>query len=71
MLLLKMQVFKRFVDSYEQGKIVPRCQFSANIMYKNGAAVMPLLHKVKLNGTKSPDDFLRFNIIPQVLMSGI
>jgi hypothetical protein len=52
---------KRFVDSYELGKIIPKCQFSANITLQEGDSIPPLQLRVKLFGTKSPNNFLTFS----------
>lgn len=58
------QILKRNVDSYELGKIIPKCQFSANIPLQEGDSIPTLQQRVTLIGTKSPYNFLTFNIEP-------
>ena len=65
------QVLKRFVDSYEQGKIIPKCQFSAKILPHEGEHYIPSLQcQVKLNGAKEPFNTIMLDIDPPVLTSG-
>lgn len=61
------------MDSYELGKIIPKCQFSANIPLQEGDGafgIPPLQQRVKLIGTKSPYNFLTLKIDPNLPGSG-
>ena len=57
-------MLKRQVDSYEQGKLIPKCQFSAKVNIKEEDDIPPLEHRVKLIGAKFPFNTMLFNINP-------
>ena len=57
-------MLKRFVDSYEEGKLIPKCQFTAKITFQEEEDIPPLEHHVNLIGTKFPFNYLRFDISP-------
>ena len=62
--MISIQVLKRTVDGYEEGKVIPKCQFSAKVMLQEGEDVPPLQHQVELRGAKSPNNILAFDINP-------
>ena len=55
---------KQIVDSYEEGKMIPKCQFSAKEMISDGEEVPPLQHQATLLGAKHPDNIVTFNMTP-------
>ncbi len=65
-----LQVLKRLVDSYEQGKIIPKCQFSAKILPREGEDIPSLQCQVKLNGAKEPFNVVMLDIEPPILTTG-
>ena len=67
---LDLQVLKRLVDSYEQGKIIPKCQFSAKVLPREGEDIPSLQCQVKLNGAKEPFNAVMLDIDPPILTSG-
>ena len=62
---------KQIVDNYEKGKVIPKCQFSANAIIQEKEDVPPLQYQVKLLGAKHPDNIITFSINPPVVISGI
>ena len=65
-----LQVLKRFVDSFKQGKMIPKCQFSAQISLHEGKHIPSLQHRVQLIGARSPYNTLMLAINPPMLTSG-
>ena len=63
-------MLKRFVDNYEQGKMIPKCQFSAKISLHEGEDVPSLQRQIKLNGAREPFNTLMLDIEPPILTSG-
>ena len=44
--------------------MIPKCQFSANVVLKEEDEVPPLQHRVRLIGSKSPFNSFMFEINP-------
>ena len=61
-----LQVLKRFVDSFEQGKMIPKCQFSAKISLHEGKHIPSLQHRVQLIGARSPFNTVVLDIDPPI-----
>ena len=62
-------MLKRLVDSYEQGKIIPKCQFSAKILPRE-ADIPSLQGQIKLNGAKEPYNTVMLDIDPPIFATG-
>ena len=59
-----LQVLKQIVDNFDEGKVIPKCQFSAKAVIPDGEVVPPLLHQATLLGAKPPDNIITFDITP-------
>ena len=55
---------KQIVDNFDEGKVIPKCQFSVKAVIQDGEVVPPLLHQATLLGTKPPDNIITFDITP-------
>ena len=62
---------KQIVDNFDEGKVSPKCQFSATAMIPDGEAVPPLQHQAALLGAKPPDNIITFDITPPPIIAGI
>lgn len=65
-----LQLLKQFVDNYEEGKVSPKCRFSATALISDGEEVPPLQYQAKLLGAKDPETIVTFEIVPPTTISG-
>lgn len=66
---LIIQVEKRSIDIYEEGTVIPKCQFTAKFIQRD-REIVPFEHQASLSGAKRPNNIIVFDIDPPAVLSG-